>query len=301
MRQRSGTGSRYGDAVLAPVRGPHDTHQDGGGMAGRSAANLKKARSKRAAGFARTQPRAASGSITVRVTERIRDAIQDGEYQLGEALSELKLAAALGVSRTPVREALSALQSQGLIDIRPQSGSFVFMPSEENVGELCEFRRIMEVTALRFCFARRPDESLRAMREAGEAMERAQEAGDRLAIARADTAFHQCIAENSANEYLIDAYKLISGRVAALRTYNLTGTDALRNKAMTEHRAIIAAFARGDLDRAEAILDEHVSRMRIDYRAARRRQAAAEDYRMPARRRLRGGAGACPADAHPAG
>lgn len=246
-------------------------------MASSPVAELKQAPPKRAAGVARAHPRGASGSLTIRVTERIREAIQDGEYQLGEALSELKLAATLGVSRTPVREALNALQLQGLIDIRPQSGSFVFIPSDENVGELCEFRRIMEVTALRFCFARRREESLREMRAAGEAMERAQEAGDRLAITRADTAFHQCIAENSANEYVIEAYKLVSGRVAALRTHNLTGLDTLFNKSIAEHRAIIAAFARGDLDRAETILDEHVSRMRLDYRVARRRQAAAAD------------------------
>ena len=248
---------------------------------------LKKAPPKRAAGAVRQYPRGASGSLTIRVTERIRDAIQDGEYQLGEALSELKLAAMLGVSRTPVREALNALQRQGLIDIRPQSGSFVFIPSDENVGELCEFRRIIEVTALRFCFARRREKTLRDMREASESMERAQEAGDRLAITRADAAFHQGIAENSANEYVIEAYKLVSGRVAALRTYNLTGAEALRNKAMNEHRAIIAAFARGDLDRAEAILDEHVSRMRADYRSARRREATSADQktRPPRERR----------------
>ena len=78
-------------------------------------------------------------SLTTQVTEVIRDAIIDGRFPLGEALSELKLAAAFKVSRTPVREALTALQSQGLIEIRPQSGSFVFMPSDEDVGELAEF------------------------------------------------------------------------------------------------------------------------------------------------------------------
>jgi DNA-binding GntR family transcriptional regulator len=106
-------------------------------------------------------------------------------------------------------------------------------------------------------------------------MDRAQQAGDRLAMARADTAFHQCIAQNSGNVYLINAYALISGRIAALRTHNLATIESLRNKAMAEHRAIIAAYAKGDLDRAEAILDEHVSRMRIDYCAALRRKAAA--------------------------
>jgi len=143
------------------------------------------------------------------------------------------------------------------------------MPSEEDVGELAEFRRVMEVTALRFCFARRREEALHRMRSTQDEMQRAQDADDRLGVARADTAFHQAIAENSANEYLVGAYRLISGRVAALRTHNLLATDKVRDHALTEHRALIAAFAKGDLERAEDVLAEHVLRMRIRYRPRR--------------------------------
>ncbi len=243
-------------------------------MAGVSIENLQNALRKREAGSSRALPRASSGSLTTWATEQIRQAIVDGRLPLGAALSELKLAAALGVSRTPVREALSALQGQGLIDIQPQSGSFVFLPSEEAVGELCEFRRIAEVAALRLCFARRREETLRQLRTASHAMERAAKTGDGISIARADAAFHQAIADNSANTHLIEAYKLISGRVGALLTYNLTASAIARKRSMAEHRSIIAAFAKGDIDGAEAILDEHVSRMRIVFRAARSLAAA---------------------------
>jgi DNA-binding GntR family transcriptional regulator len=207
-------------------------------------------------------------SLTATVTERIREAIVDGRFALGEALSELKLAAALNVSRTPVRDALTALRLQGLIDVRPQSGSFVFMPSEEDVAELAEFRRILESTALRLCHARRRDEALRQMRAAADAMQRARDADDRLRLARADTAFHQAIVENCANEYLIAAYALVSGRVAALRTHNLKAAETVRDRSLAEHRAVIAALAKGDLRRAEAVLDEHIVRMRLRYRQA---------------------------------
>jgi DNA-binding GntR family transcriptional regulator len=221
-----------------------------------------------------TRPAGPAGSLTALVTERIRDAIVDGRFGLGEALSELKLAAALNVSRTPVRDALTALQLQGLIDVRPQSGSFVFMPAEEDVAELAEFRRVLEVTALRLCFARRRNEALREMRRAVDAMERARDADDRLGVARADTAFHQAIAENSANEYLIAAYRLVSGRVAALRTHTLMSADTIRNRSLGEHSAVIAAFARGDLDRAETVLEQHIWRMRLRFNATRGRRRA---------------------------
>ncbi len=231
----------------------------------------KKTPLKRVAAVARAPLRDGASSLTARVTEHIREAIQNGEFKLGEGLSELKLAAALGVSRTPVREAFNALQLQGLIDVRPQAGSFVFMPAEENVSALCEFRRVMEVTALRLCFEYRREETLVQMRAASDAMEVARQASDHLAISRADTDFHQAIISNSSNPYLIEAYKLVSGRVATLRTHNLLSLDTLLNRSISEHRLIIAAFAKGKLERAETILDEHISRMRVGYRAAHRR------------------------------
>ncbi|MFV0371347.1 MAG: GntR family transcriptional regulator, partial [Azonexus sp.] len=102
----------------------------------------------------------AQENLTTRVTEAIRRAIVDATFPLGEALSETSLAARFGVSRTPVREALSTLQRQGMIVIRPQSGSFVFMPTEEDVAELCDFRRLIETAALRFAWTRRREQAL---------------------------------------------------------------------------------------------------------------------------------------------
>jgi DNA-binding FadR family transcriptional regulator len=132
---------------------------------------------------------------------------------------------------------------------------------------------VLESTALRFCHARRREEALRQMRAAADAMERARDADDRLGLARADTAFHQAIVENSANEYLVAAYRLVSGRVAALRTHNLMAADSVRNSSLAEHRAVIAAMAKGDIGRAETVLDEHIWRMRLRYSVAQRRPA----------------------------
>ncbi len=212
-------------------------------------------------------------NLTTRVTDAIRQSIVDAEFELGEALSESSLAARLGVSRTPVREALTTLQRQGLIVIRPQSGSFVFMPSEEDVAELCEFRRLIETAALRLAYTRRSVQALAQMREAIAAMNVAHEAGNALAYARADAAFHEAIVENSANRYLIESYTLASGRVSALRTRNLSVSTPLRRRSNTAHRAIAAAFEKGDLPEAEQVIDEHVSQMAIGFRALRRAES----------------------------
>ena len=210
---------------------------------------------------ATSRPRA-RGSLTAIVTDRLREAIMDGRIRLGETLSEVRLAEALGVSRAPVRDALTQLRIEGLIDVRPQAGSYVYVPSEDDVVELSEFRAILELTALRRGYARQRGEMLRRMRLAVEQMERARAVDDRLAVARADTAFHQAIIECGGNAYLIDAYRLISGRVAALRTHNLVMADTVRKGSLSEHRALVAALSRGDLPRAEGILADHVHRMK---------------------------------------
>jgi len=217
-----------------------------------------------------TEEAGAPGNLTTRVTQAIRQAIVDATFQLGEALSETSLAARFGVSRTPVREALTMLQRQGLIVIRPQSGSFVFLPTEEDVAELCEFRRLIETAALRFASIRRRDEALAEMRLAIAAMRAAHEADDQAAYSRADSAFHESIVANSANRYLIESYTVVSGRVWALRTHVQTLSPYLRRRSTAAHRAIASAFEKGELADAEQIIDEHVSQMSVSFRAARR-------------------------------
>ncbi len=205
----------------------------------------------------------ARGSLTARVTARLRRAILDGEFELGDALSEDKLATKLGVSRSPVREAFAALEQQGLIDVQPQRGSFVFLPTSEDTQNLCEFRKVVETEALRLSMKYRKDETLAAMKIAAEAMQKASETGDRLQTARADNAFHEALLENCGNPYLTNAYRLVSGKVAALRSHR--STIPTRNQASAEHFAIIAMLEEGDIDAAAEALASHILRMRERY------------------------------------
>ena len=77
-------------------------------------------------------------TLTEIVAAKLREAIIEGHYAFGENISEDKLAAAFGVSRTPVRDALNALQFTGLVTVKPKRGSFVFNPTIEDVGEICD-------------------------------------------------------------------------------------------------------------------------------------------------------------------
>ena len=219
-------------------------------------------------------PSARPRSLAAEVTERIRAAIMNSELKLGEMVSEDKLAATLGVSRTPVRESLTALQLQGLIVTRPQRGSFVFMPSPEDVAELCEFRMVLESRALILCHARSKEVTLQALERANTSMSEARGAGQHLASARADGEFHDAFFAGCGNQYLIQAYSLISGKIGALRANLLQPDVDIRNGSIAEHSEIIDAFRTSDLLRAEATLAGHVFSMR-------NRFAIAQETRQP--------------------
>src|SRR5215475_3197936 len=152
-------------------------------------------------------------ALAALVAERIRDAIMFGALSLGEAVSEERLATMLGVSRTPVREALTALQLQGLIVIQPQRGSFVFQPTEADVEQLCEVRSMLELEALKLAQARRHAATLQRLQAAEAEMEAAETAGDDRAAAKADADFHEALFANCGNRFLVQSYALVSGPI----------------------------------------------------------------------------------------
>ncbi len=215
-------------------------------------------------------PVARRPSLAAIVTERIRASIMEAELPLGSIVSEDKLAARLGVSRTPVREALTALALQGLIVIQPQRGSFVFLPSADDIAELCEFRMMMETHALVLSHTRVKAETLEALQRANGAMAAALRDENPLASARADATFHEALFDGCGNKHLVQAYSLVSGRIGALRS-NLLHPDDVRMDSMAEHEQIVAAFAANDLLRAESVLSAHIFRMRERYATAQSR------------------------------
>lgn len=203
------------------------------------------------------------GSLALRVAEHLRRAILNGELELGDALSEDKLATTLGVSRSPVRFALAALEQQGLIDVRPQRGSFVFLPTREDTENICEYRRMIELDALRLAMERRGPETIEAMRRAADSIRDALSTGDTLRSAGADTEFHEAAIERCGNPYLVNAYRLVSGKVAALRSHR--SSLPTREQANEEHFAIISHLERGDLSGATEELGTHILKMAERY------------------------------------
>jgi DNA-binding GntR family transcriptional regulator len=207
-------------------------------------------------------------SLSQRVMQRLRQAIIEGEFTLGAAISEEMVANSFGVSRTPVREAMGLLQAQGLVVIRPQVGSFVFTPSAEDINALCTFRIALEPRAAELAYRCDRDGAAAAMSDAIAAMEPAVAAKDNIAYGRADAAFHEALFGHCGNRYLAESYQLVSGRVAALRTNLTSPIDVRTRTSFDEHRKLLDLFARGDLAAFEELMTTHITNSGLVYARA---------------------------------
>jgi DNA-binding GntR family transcriptional regulator len=196
-------------------------------------------------------------SLTEFAIERIRGAIVDGALELGQQISEAALSTNLGISKTPVREALVRLQSEGLVVIHPRRGTFVFTMSEEELAEICECRLALERAALQAAMGRSAAALADALAVITAAMDRAWEASDALGYRRLDSRFHLAFFEHCANRYLLDAYQLIAGKMAALRTRLSSSPDHVK-KSYVEHINMAERIRRGDLKGTLRVLDGHI-------------------------------------------
>jgi DNA-binding GntR family transcriptional regulator len=191
------------------------------------------------------------------IAAEIRSRITTGRLPLGARISDKQLAAELNVSRTPVREALVQLQSEGLVVMRPQSGTFVVDLSIAEVRDICATRAILEAGAIRLAAEAG---SADAMARLGLLVGRAAIAlndGDLVLCDELDCQFHEGIVAASANAYLIRAYSGISDRLRALR-HRLPREPDRMARAIAQHRHIIDLWAAGRLDQATAEIGSHV-------------------------------------------
>lgn len=207
-------------------------------------------------------------SLAAIVADRLKASILSRELSLGEALSEEKIATAMDVSRTPVREALTILQLQGLIVILPRRGSFVFKPTREDLHLLVEYRLHLEMLTAGWAVERAPEALHGAMMEAIAAMESARAADDVLAYAEADTRFHDAIFEHCGNPLFVEAFDIVAGRMAALRAHLSDQLGLHRQKTFEEHQQMAEAVRRKDIDSLREQLHAHIQAMEVNYASA---------------------------------
>lgn len=198
--------------------------------------------------------------------EKIRDAIVSGELSLGSKLSEQKLADSLGVSRSPVRDALAALQSEGLVTISPKRGTFVFTPDIRLVDELCEHRVILETAALRLGIQRSHSLLIQQLEKSCTEMERAFKTNDPHKYTVGDHRFHKAIVVSAENKTLAKSYNLTISPLKALQTHLFTIMSENTDRSMSEHFAIVEAARAKDTDLVISLLTEHIGHLAEAFR-----------------------------------
>ena len=197
-------------------------------------------------------------TLTTEAFNRIREAIVTGGLEFGEPLSETQIAKALGMSKAPVRAAFAELREKGLVSVVPQSGTYVFSPTTEDVRTMSHFRAVLENEALREAHGQRPDRVQSRLRDAIAAQEKAVAVEDWDAYRRHDSAFHRVLIEECGNRYVEKAYQLTSTALEALRVRLQQGEGGFRIRSFREHIAIADFLAANQLEQAATVLSQHI-------------------------------------------
>lgn len=199
------------------------------------------------------------------IAAKIRDRIMSGDIPIGAQLRQAELASDFAVSRTPVREALRQLQTGGLIEVLPNRGAVVRVPSPWEVREAYEVRAELEALAAARAVDRISRVDIAALKAANTEMyERSRsEASPRgetaMASRRENDVFHNTIAEVSANGRLARAIEEINETFPRnVSAQLLVGDDRHREENYQEHVRIVEAIERGDHEAARREMREHV-------------------------------------------
>lgn len=208
---------------------------------------------------------------------KIREAIVSGELPLGSKLSEQRLADTLGISRSPVRDALAALQIEGLVNVSPKRGSFVFTPDMRDVDELCEHRAVLEAAAIKMGIERKYEALVKNLETACTKMQSALQKSDPAGYSIADGQFHTAILDACQNRSMIKTYTYTISPAKALRTHLFTIFDANTDRSMREHLAILEACRAKDAALAASHLTAHIGHLATAFRIGQSKLSETSD------------------------
>lgn len=235
-------------------------------------------------------------SLSELALRELRAAIVDGRLKLGDQISEIRISQLLGISKTPVREALQELRREGLVRIDPQRGTSIFCLEDSEIDQIGDFRVLLETAAARRIFAGDRAPAHRRMSRVVEAMHAALAGGDVDRYRRLDADFHLVLVEGCGNAYVAEAYGLIAAKIGALRTRAHDDADVV-DRSLGMHTRLCAYLGSGDEAAFLESLERHIRNAGRDYRAWLSRQAAeaAAADAVSAARGLRAGEPARPA------
>jgi DNA-binding GntR family transcriptional regulator len=199
------------------------------------------------------------GNKTLRelVHAHLKEEILANRITPGSVLQEVPLAASLGVSRGPIREALGSLAAEGLVTITPRRGAVVTSFTKEDFLEAYQVREVLEQLAVRIAVPRISDAELDGVEAQIEEMIRCSAAGDDTGFFEANAAFHEAFVVASGNSKLVEIYRRLVGQMQPYRRPSAQLRGSL-DRSVAEHRAIMSAARDRDVERAVALVGDHI-------------------------------------------
>ncbi|MFI9205712.1 GntR family transcriptional regulator [Streptomyces sp. NPDC053048] len=196
-----------------------------------------------------------------RVYAHVKDGVLQRRYEGGTLLTEGDLAEAVGVSRTPVREALLRLEGEGLLKLYPKKGALVLAVSAQEIADVVETRLLVEKHAAAKAVPA-PPALLERLEELVADMRRQAAAGDLAAVSLSDRAFHAEIVRSAGNRILSGLYEQLRDRQLRMGVAVMHAHPDRIAKNIAEHTEILEALRSGDAAAAIAVVDRHVSWVR---------------------------------------
>lgn len=193
--------------------------------------------------------------------ERLKDAIRHQELQPGQALSETHLSEILGISRTPVREALQQLAQEGLVQVIPGQAVTVAAPSVQGILNLIHIRSLLEPEVARLVAEARGPEVVLTLRAALAKMQTAAEQGDKASWSRADAVWHETLAGACPNALLAELTLQMRNRSHGLSVDSQTTSTRLVD-CTEEHRQVVDAIEAQNPVMAQQVMQQHIYELR---------------------------------------
>ncbi len=195
------------------------------------------------------------------VYEELKMQILKGSIIPGTRMMEVELAEEMGVSRTPIREAIRKLEKEGLVTIEPRRGAYASMISTEDMVEILEVRQDLEGLAAYFAADRMTKSQMEELKQVSNSYNEAVMQGNMEAMIKHDTRFHHIIVESCRNKILVQMIEQLQELVLRFRYIYYDNFRRAENMP-EEHEAIVAAIAEGNADKARAAADIHIERLK---------------------------------------
>lgn len=192
----------------------------------------------------------------------LRQAILKGEMEPGERLMEIQLAKKLGVSRTPIREAIRKLELEGLVIMIPRRGAEVAGITEKALRDVLEVRRSLEELAIELAVARMKEDDIKALEAARIEFREALNTNDMIRIAQADEKFHDVIYAGTYNDKLVQLLNNLRDQIYRYRLEYIKDVGK-RQLILIEHENILNAVKTRNLELGRQAMREHIDNQEI--------------------------------------